>query len=267
MTTGTIDLNVANMALQRRVRCFKPAALTLSLTFLLIGLCNGIEYVFVADVATGYVECGEAIDEDRVCLHGAQDLVRTAGFRPHEQEGSCFYCYVGNVVPEDLTLLRDFMALVNPDIDWVPDAKNFVNNYNLRERHFEYNYRLLELAHRYNVSRLLLSMGYFLPLPTTDAPAIRGVPLSDDVCSICLQPCTRIDHIAKLSCSHLYHMDCLIGWLKEGQRACPICRKDIKVEWFIPVRFPNGIPDHDVEEVVRVWASALAPGHGTSLDA
>ncbi|SPQ99487.1 unnamed protein product (mitochondrion) [Plasmodiophora brassicae] len=178
MTTGTIDLNVANMALQRRVRCFKPAALTLSLTFLLIGLCNGIEYVFVADVATGYVECGEAIDEDRVCLHGAQDLVRTAGFRPHEQEGSCFYCYVGNVVPEDLTLLRDFMALVNPDIDWVPDAKNFVNNYNLRERHFEYNYRLLELAHRYNM-HLPYAVSHCL---TTSVPSAynraRGLTIS-----------------------------------------------------------------------------------------
>lgn len=60
----------------------------------------------------------------------------------------------------------------------MPIAKDFVNHI-LRERPFEYNYRLLELAHRYNVSRLILSMGYYLKLPTTEAPAIRGVPLYD----------------------------------------------------------------------------------------
>ncbi|CEP01645.1 RING-type domain-containing protein [Plasmodiophora brassicae] len=106
------------------------------------------------------------------------------------------------------------MDLVNPDIDWVPIAKDFVNHI-LRERPFEYNYRLLELAHRYNVSRLILSMGYYLKLPTTEAPAIRGVPLSDDVCAICLEPCTRIYHLAKLSnCSHLYHMNCIVGCVR-----------------------------------------------------
>ncbi|KAI8573399.1 hypothetical protein RHMOL_Rhmol01G0274300 [Rhododendron molle] len=42
-------------------------------------------------------------------------------------------------------------------------------------------------------------------------------------CSICLEEFVVGSRVARLTCSHLYHGDCVLKWLKRSN-ACPLCR-------------------------------------------
>ena len=52
-----------------------------------------------------------------------------------------------------------------------------------------------------------------------------------DDCIICLEPLKN--NIAKLSCGHKYHFDCISEWInkkKDLRKICPICRdNDIEI--------------------------------------
>ena len=45
-------------------------------------------------------------------------------------------------------------------------------------------------------------------------------------CSICLMEYEKKDCIIKLFCSHCYHHDCIITWVRRNN-VCPICRMKI----------------------------------------
>ena len=45
-----------------------------------------------------------------------------------------------------------------------------------------------------------------------------------DFCSICLEE--EKESIVKLNCDHLFHKDCIKGWLKRDM-SCPNCRSNI----------------------------------------
>ena len=45
-------------------------------------------------------------------------------------------------------------------------------------------------------------------------------------CPICLDSMTLSNHVMILPCSHCFHDDCIVPWLKEAS-ACPCCRKRI----------------------------------------
>tara|TARA_Y100001970_G_C14131053_1_gene801735 strand:- start:900 stop:1382 length:483 start_codon:yes stop_codon:yes gene_type:complete len=42
-------------------------------------------------------------------------------------------------------------------------------------------------------------------------------------CSICLEEFNSEKEIAFLDCKHMYHMDCIIEWIK-NEVSCPLCR-------------------------------------------
>lgn len=45
-----------------------------------------------------------------------------------------------------------------------------------------------------------------------------------ELCSVCMENFNLDEEVKKLSCSHLFHGDCISPWLKKRQ-TCPICRK------------------------------------------
>ena len=45
----------------------------------------------------------------------------------------------------------------------------------------------------------------------------------DITCSICLEDFTENTQLIQLNCDHMYHPDCINGWLQR-QPSCPLCR-------------------------------------------
>ncbi|OQR95258.1 hypothetical protein ACHHYP_00209 [Achlya hypogyna] len=51
---------------------------------------------------------------------------------------------------------------------------------------------------------------------------------ASETCSICLSSFdeTEGEAVVQLSCSHLYHRDCVVSWLI-AKKSCPLCREDV----------------------------------------
>ena len=49
-------------------------------------------------------------------------------------------------------------------------------------------------------------------------------------CAVCLETSSRT-HFKTLGCNHRFHGHCLQSMLKNGQRSCPLCRKNINDSW------------------------------------
>jgi hypothetical protein len=49
-------------------------------------------------------------------------------------------------------------------------------------------------------------------------------------CNICMDEYKVKDVIAKLSCNHVFHKDCIQNWLCNERVTCPVCRKDTREE-------------------------------------
>ena len=63
----------------------------------------------------------------------------------------------------------------------------------------------------------------------TDTEIVKSVLEGEETqCAVCLD-CVNIgDKEATLRCGHRFHGHCLLHWLMEGGRSCPICREHIK---------------------------------------
>lgn len=48
----------------------------------------------------------------------------------------------------------------------------------------------------------------------------------EETCVICLDNFESGDTITPLPCKHIFHKKCIIPWLSEQQRVCPICKRD-----------------------------------------
>ena len=50
--------------------------------------------------------------------------------------------------------------------------------------------------------------------------------LMDDTCAICLEE-VESGSAHTLDCEHVFHAECIIGWLRRGNLSCPSCRTDL----------------------------------------
>uniref|UniRef100_A0A8C5PPF3 RING-type domain-containing protein n=1 Tax=Leptobrachium leishanense TaxID=445787 RepID=A0A8C5PPF3_9ANUR len=51
--------------------------------------------------------------------------------------------------------------------------------------------------------------------------------ISQDHCSICLEDYDGRNSASQISCSHIFHSDCILMWLMNSA-TCPICRAEIR---------------------------------------
>jgi len=50
-----------------------------------------------------------------------------------------------------------------------------------------------------------------------------------DKCAVCQYEYKEIEKVSKLPCGHIFHIDCIKGWLDKN-KVCPICKKEIKIK-------------------------------------
>lgn len=50
-----------------------------------------------------------------------------------------------------------------------------------------------------------------------------------DSCSVCKEDFVLNEKVTKLPCSHLFHKDCIVPWLKQ-HCTCPLCRKSLPLD-------------------------------------
>lgn len=53
--------------------------------------------------------------------------------------------------------------------------------------------------------------------------SLNDIPNNDNTCSICLEDFSENKENIILECKHIYHEDCIIGWLNKDT-SCPLCR-------------------------------------------
>lgn len=55
--------------------------------------------------------------------------------------------------------------------------------------------------------------------------SLDGSMLEEEICSICLLKFEGEDIVSKLpKCGHVYHVNCIDGWLLRNYFTCPLCR-------------------------------------------
>lgn len=63
----------------------------------------------------------------------------------------------------------------------------------------------------------------------------------DSTCAVCLKCMSEGDEVRELgNCCHVFHKECLDGWIDQGQLTCPLCRSKL---------LPSG--DQDEGEVLK----------------
>lgn len=63
-----------------------------------------------------------------------------------------------------------------------------------------------------------------VPAAATSVQALEKVTChSEEKCSVCLEEMLTGSQVTKMPCSHLFHGDCIIQWLKTSH-ICPVCR-------------------------------------------
>ena len=50
---------------------------------------------------------------------------------------------------------------------------------------------------------------------------------SNDKCTVCMSTMDKDEEICKLPCEHLFHSECIDGWLQKYNYICPVCRKEV----------------------------------------
>ena len=51
---------------------------------------------------------------------------------------------------------------------------------------------------------------------------------NQEKCAICQYEYKETEKVSKLPCLHIFHNDCIKGWL-EKNKVCPICKKEIQI--------------------------------------
>lgn len=80
------------------------------------------------------------------------------------------------------------------------------------------------------------------PVSTTETSgtAPREVPFSQTTCPICLDDFVHGEtHVRELPCNHIFHPECIDGFLRENSSLCPMCKKSALPHGYCPVRVTN----------------------------
>ncbi|CAH0559276.1 unnamed protein product [Brassicogethes aeneus] len=94
--------------------------------------------------------------------------------------------------------------------------------------------------HLLHFARLLRDFNMFEELngqklpPPASKEVVENLPnhtISEDgtQCPVCLKPHEKGEEGKKLPCNHVYHVDCIIPWLKKTN-SCPLCRFELKTD-------------------------------------
>ena len=67
-----------------------------------------------------------------------------------------------------------------------------------------------------------LSPQQFNLIARPSAEEIRG-----GICAVCLSELNENQSLRKLVCNHIFHEDCLFGWVGRQEATCPICRRNV----------------------------------------
>lgn len=67
-----------------------------------------------------------------------------------------------------------------------------------------------------------------LTVTKNNQPEIQKLS-SDNCCPVCKDEYQENDELIKLPCSHLFHNECILPWLKE-RNSCPTCRYELKTD-------------------------------------
>lgn len=84
-----------------------------------------------------------------------------------------------------------------------------------------------------------------------------------DECHICLDP--LIGELAEVSCGHIYHLKCLVDWIKKkgAHRACCICSQNTEIINIImfppPVNNFNCKPPENINNQINNVTYQLLP--------
>jgi len=62
------------------------------------------------------------------------------------------------------------------------------------------------------------------------SPDDASIASDDANCAICLENYAKGEELRVLRCGHHFHKSCLDPWLKEYNKACPLCKADIDAE-------------------------------------
>uniref|UniRef100_A0A6C0DWQ0 RING-type E3 ubiquitin transferase n=1 Tax=viral metagenome TaxID=1070528 RepID=A0A6C0DWQ0_9ZZZZ len=78
---------------------------------------------------------------------------------------------------------------------------------------------------------------------------VRTNMLTDNNCSICLEPLT-INVAIALPCGHRFHKDCIVNWLVRSQGKCPNCKQRITNIPYISIVEPELEPEPEYEPLI-----------------
>ncbi len=127
---------------------------------------------------------------------------------------------LSNLANEDLEDSEDLDDL--PEL--IDDNQLFNNNNPILYTTFLVNSSFQE-THNYEDVKIVLSEENFNNL---EYKSFKELNLNESKeCLICIDYFNDDDEVLKIECNHLFHKNCIKGWLCEESNKCPICRIEI----------------------------------------
>jgi hypothetical protein len=122
-----------------------------------------------------------------------------------------------------------------------PEEKDYINSLpHIHEFIFEHNHQIQNIYNNINMINTLNDLINSLqqpemvdvatPLDETEYTKIKTYTLEekhDACCSICLGDLDKDEQVSCLPCYHIYHEECIMTYLKDYHRICPICRTEV----------------------------------------
>lgn len=102
------------------------------------------------------------------------------------------------------------------NINTITNPEDFINNFT-------------NLLNSLNIQNINNMEDVKVTLDENELEKIESKTLDEDLnekCSICMMDMKKGEKYSKLPCSHGFHTDCVMHWLKEYNYKCPVCREE-----------------------------------------